>query len=157
MESFNESISEYDKIYNKYYLNTVKNLSQTKFGDKNINSSNKELDDLINHLSEERVYNYQKKNNILAKDRIIFISDRLLKFLFENDYIIDSAISYDRLLNRLLTLTDYYNFSRIKKIDMEIYNELLLINRSYNKKKNNLINEFIEKYTSNNELIKIKI
>lgn len=150
MESFNDSISAYDKIFNKYNLNTVKNF-------RNTNSSNKELDELINHLSMERVVSYQKKNVINLKDRVVYLSDRLLKFLFNNDYIIDSAILYERLYNRLLTLTDYYNFSRIKKIDMEMYNELFLINRSYNKKKNDLIKTFIEKYTSNNESIKIII
>ena len=54
MESFNDSISAYDKIFNKYNLNTVKNF-------RNTNSSNKELDELINHLSMERVVCYQKK------------------------------------------------------------------------------------------------
>ena len=150
MESFNDSISAYDKIFNKYNLSTVKNF-------RNTNSSNKELDELINYLSIERVVSYQKKNIINLKDRIVYLSDRLLHFLFSNDYIIDSAILYERLYNRLFTLTDYYNFSRIKKIDMEIYNELSIINRSYSKKKNNLIKEFIDKYTSNNESIKIKI
>jgi hypothetical protein len=150
MESFNDSISAYDKIFNKYNLSIVKNY-------RNTNSTNKELDELINHLSMERVVSYQKKNTISLKDRIVYLSDRLLNFLFSNDYIIDSAILYEKLYNRLFTLTDYYNFSRIKKIDMDMYNELLLINKSYSKSKNNLLKEFIEKYTSNNESIKIKI
>lgn len=149
MENFNDSISAYDKVFIKYNLSTVKNF-------RNTNSSNKELDELINHLSMERVVCYQKKI-ISLKDKIVYLSDRLLHFLFSNDYIIDSAILYERLYNRLFTLTDYYNFSRIKKIDMEIYNELSTINRSYSKKKNNLIKEFIDKHTSYNESIKIKI
>jgi len=136
----------YDDLIRKYGLNRTRPINY---------SINLEIDDFINNLNkcnhETKIY---ESNN---KDYIIYVSNRLLKFLNDNDYILDSILFYTKLYNKILNVADLYRFVRIKNTDDEIYNDIRKISTSNYLGKKALINNFINKYSSKSESININI
>jgi hypothetical protein len=145
-----EHIDLYRKIYNKYCLGHINNTLENRL------SIIDEIDVFINQLNNNQSIELVIEHTD-QKNHIVYLSNRLVHFFINNDYIIDNIIFHHKLYNRILAIVDHYRFTSIKNIDSEIYNDLTNIyNMNYIKKKV-YINDFIGKYTTKHIAIRINI
>jgi hypothetical protein len=140
----------YHNIINKYQLDKIK-------FDNNIYDY--EIDQFINSLYKYKKNNeydnlYLYKKNI---DYVVYINDRLVNFLNENDIEIDNILFYSKLYRKIFIIVDLYRCINIKNIDSDIYDDIKKISESNYITKKILIKNFIDKYSSNKDTIKIII
>lgn len=138
----------YHNIVHKYQLNIIK---------LDYNYINNEFDNIINKLIikndvNNNLYKYRKNT-----DYVVYVNNRLINFLYENDYEIDNILFYRKLYNKILIMSDLYRFIRVKKIDDEIFNDIKNISESNYFNKKILIKNFISKYSTTSEPINIVI
>jgi hypothetical protein len=138
----------YHNIINKYQIDKIKL-------DNNIYNS--EIDQFINRIvkgNEVKDNLYKYKKNI---DYVVYINDRLVNFLNENDIEIDNILFYSKLYRKIFIIVDLYRCINIKNIDQDIYDDIKKISDSNYMTKKILIKNFIDKYSTNNDIIKIII
>lgn len=151
----------YEKLSHKYNLKLIKN--------DEVNYINLEIDTFINNLNKDtkNKQSYVKINdtndntyliNNHSKDTgNLYLSKRLLNFLLASEYITSNIMEYTKLHQQIRSITDHYNFKKIKNTDNEIYNELKKIIQSSHIVKSKLITNFIKMYTSTQHEIKIDL
>jgi hypothetical protein len=149
-------ITQYD--YKLLYHNIIKKyqLDKNKF-DNNIYDIG--IDQFINNLYK---YNKNYENDNLYKykkniDYVVYINDRLVNFLNENDIVIDNILFYSKLYRKIFIIVDLYRCINIKNIDSDIYSDIQKISESNYMTKKVLIKIFIDKYSSNKDTINIII
>jgi hypothetical protein len=138
----------YHNIINKYQIDKIKL-------DNNIYNS--EIDQFINRIvkgNEVKDNLYKYKKNI---DYVVYINDRLVNFLNENDIEIDNILFYSKLYRKIFIIVDLYRCINIKNIDQDIYDDIKKISDSNYMTKKILIKNFIDKYSTNKDIIKIII
>ena len=138
----------YHNIIQKYKLEKIR---------LDYNIYNYEIDQFINKLIIKNEVNnnlYKYKKNI---DYIVYINNRLVDFLSENDIEIDNILFYTKLYRKIFIVVDLYRCINIKKIDLEIYDDIKKISESNYMTKKVLIKNFINKYSSRSEMINIII
>jgi hypothetical protein len=140
----------YHNIINKYQLDKIK-------FDNNIYDIG--IDQFINNLYK---YNKNYENDNLYKykkniDYVVYINDRLVNFLNENDIVIDNILFYSKLYRKIFIIVDLYRCINIKNIDSDIYSDIQKISESNYMTKKVLIKIFIDKYSSNKDTINIII
>lgn len=148
-----EHINLYRNIYNKYCLDHINYTIENRLSSNCKHLQSDEIDVFINQLNN----NQSMELIIEQKNHIVYLSNKLVHFFINNDYVVDNIIFHHKLYNRISALVDHYRFASIKNIDNDIYNDLTNIyNMNYTKKKV-YINNFISKYTTRHITIRINI
>jgi len=88
---------------------------------------------------------------------VVYINDRLVNFLNENDIEIDNILFYSKLYRKIFIIVDLYRCINIKNIDSDIYDDIKKISESNYITKKILIKNFIDKYSNKKNTIKIII
>ena len=151
----------YDKLSHKYNLKLIKN--------DEVSYINLEIDTFINNLNKDsknkqsfiknntNTSNLIDINNQLKDTSNLYLSKRLMNFLLASDYITSNTMEYTKLHHQIRSITDHYNFKKVKNTDNEIYNELKKIIQSSHIIKSKLITNFIKMYTSIQQEIQINL
>jgi len=142
-----EYILLYHNIIHKYQLEEIITY----------NIYDSEIDQFINKLIKKTYVNTnlcKYKKNI---DYIVYINNRVVNFLNENDIKIDNILFYNKLYRKIFIIADLYRCINIKNIDYEIYSDIKIISESNYMTKKILIKNFIDKYSTNKNTIKIII
>jgi hypothetical protein len=147
--------SEYNKLSNKYQFNKITFKK---------NESLNEVDNLIKSILEIDTKRIDRKCFDIKKN-YVYLNNKLLNFFKENmqlKYIIgqlchnDGEVSIIILEKCLFKLHSYY-FHKLNNTDNEIYNEIKVISETYKNEKKNLIKNFINKWTTKEKHINIKL
>ena len=153
----------YENLSKKYSLKLIKNDEVNYINleiDTFINNLNKDLNNKKSYIKIINTTDTTDTNNLNnhSKDTDnLFLSKRLLNFLLASDYITSNTMEYTKLHHQIRSITDHYNFKKIKNTDNEIYNELKKIIQSSHIVKSKLITNFIKMYTNTQQEIKINL
>jgi len=161
--NYKVSLDLYNKLYQKYNLNTIKkNLSTFETLETFETFDTLET---FNKLSFEGIrLNQHLKYKPEKDEHIVCLSDEFYNFLKKNDCSINKIINYNKLYRAISNITNSYNlysytnnfYMKTNKYNMIYYKFKQIMNSNYIRKKVLIIN-FINEYTYSNQKDDIRI